>query len=61
LSKGADLVYKTTDYWFSEFDRTVRWDDPSLRIRWSLPGGKQPILAAKDAAATDLQAAEVYP
>jgi dTDP-4-dehydrorhamnose 3,5-epimerase len=59
LSDSADFLYKTTEYWYREHERSLRWNDPSLGIRWPLAG--EPILAAKDAAAPLLAAAEVYP
>ncbi len=58
LSEAADFLYKTTDYWVGQHDRTVRWDDPTLAIGWPLQG--EPILAAKDAAAPLLDAAETF-
>jgi dTDP-4-dehydrorhamnose 3,5-epimerase len=58
LSDAADFLYKTTDYWVGEHDRTVRWDDPTLAIDWPLQG--EPVLAAKDAAAPLLNAAEIF-
>jgi dTDP-4-dehydrorhamnose 3,5-epimerase len=59
LSESADFLYKTTDYWIGQHDRTVRWNDPAIGIDWPLPG--EPLLAAKDAAAPLLQAAETFP
>lgn len=59
LSDEADVLYKTTEYWFAEHERALRWDDPRLRIDWPLQGAA-PVLAAKDAAAPLLDAAEVY-
>jgi dTDP-4-dehydrorhamnose 3,5-epimerase len=59
LSASADFLYKTTDYWIGQYDRTVRWDDPKLAIDWPLQGA--PVLAAKDAAAPLLAAAETFP
>jgi dTDP-4-dehydrorhamnose 3,5-epimerase len=59
LSEYADFLYKTTDYWIGQHDRTVRWDDPTLAIDWPLQGA--PILAAKDAQAPLLDAAETFP
>ena len=58
LSAAADFLYKTTDYWIGEHDRTLRWDDPTLAIDWPLQG--EPILAAKDAAAPLVDAAETF-
>jgi len=59
LSDSADFLYKTTDYWYREHDRSLRWNDPTLAIDWPLQG--EPLLAAKDAAAPLLPEAEVYP
>jgi dTDP-4-dehydrorhamnose 3,5-epimerase len=59
LSAHADFVYKTTDYWYPEHERTLLWNDPALGIAWPLSDA--PVLAAKDAAGTPLAAADVYP
>ncbi len=58
LSEGAEFLYKTTDYWAPEFERTLLWNDPALGIAWPLSG--EPILNAKDAAGRPLAHAEVY-
>jgi dTDP-4-dehydrorhamnose 3,5-epimerase len=58
VSDMAEFLYKTTDYWAPEFERTVIWNDPDLAIDWPLTG--EPILAAKDRAGSRLRAAEVY-
>ena len=34
LSDSADLLYKTTDYWYPEYERCIRWDDPELALDW---------------------------
>lgn len=57
-SETAVFLYKTTEYWFTEHDRSVRWNDAELGIGWSLTG--EPVLAPKDAAAPLLANAEVY-
>ncbi|MCE5393341.1 MAG: dTDP-4-dehydrorhamnose 3,5-epimerase [Acidithiobacillus sp.] len=59
LSEQADFLYKTTEYWYPEYDRSIAWNDPSLAIAWPL-AGQDPILAPKDAAAPALAQAEVY-
>ena len=59
ISAAADFLYKTTDYWMGEYDRTLRWDDPAIGIEWPLQG--EPILAAKDAVAPLLAQAETFP
>ena len=58
LSEGAEFLYKTTDYWSPEHERTLLWNDPALGIAWPLSG--EPILNAKDAAGRPLAHAEVY-
>lgn len=58
LSEGAEFLYKTTDYWAPEFERTLLWNDPALGIAWPLSG--EPVLNAKDAAGRPLAHAEVY-
>lgn len=57
-SDGAEVLYKTTEYWLPEHDRSLRWDDPSIAIAWPLSG--LPLLAAKDAAAPDLAHADLF-
>jgi dTDP-4-dehydrorhamnose 3,5-epimerase len=59
LSETADFLYKTTEYWIGEYDRSVRWNDPALAISWPLAG--EPVLAARDAGAPLLADAEVFP
>jgi len=51
LSESAEFLYKTTDYWYPEHERSLAWNDPTLNIGWPLPVGQAPLLAAKDAAA----------
>jgi len=59
VSDSVDFLYKTTDYWHAQHERTLLWNDPALGIAWPLGG--EPILAAKDAAGTPLAQAELYP
>ena len=47
-SESADFLYKTTDYWFPEHERCIRWDDPDLAIDWGLT--EPPLVSTKDAA-----------
>ncbi len=49
LSETAEFLYKTTDYYGPQFERCIRWDDPTLAINWPL-AGMTPSLSAKDAA-----------
>ena len=59
VSESADFLYKTTDYWHPEHERSVLWSDPALGIPWPLQGA--PTLAAKDAAGRPLAEADTYP
>jgi dTDP-4-dehydrorhamnose 3,5-epimerase len=57
-SESAEFLNKTTDYWFPEHERSLLWNDPEIGITWPLNG--TPILAAKDAAAATLAAADTF-
>ena len=58
LSEHAIVVYKTTDYYAPEHERTIVWNDPELRIPWPLPDN--PIVSDKDRRGTSFRAAELY-
>jgi dTDP-4-dehydrorhamnose 3,5-epimerase len=58
LSQTAEFLYKTTDYYSPEHERSLLWNDPALGIDWPLDG--PPILAPKDAAAKPLAKAECF-
>jgi dTDP-4-dehydrorhamnose 3,5-epimerase len=58
LSDVAEFLYKTTDYWYPEHERTLLWNDPALGIAWPEAGALT--LAPKDAAGTPFAAAETY-
>jgi len=58
LSDSAEFLYKTTDYWFPEHERCIRWDDPALSIDWKLQSA--PIVSAKDAQGNGMNAAELF-
>ena len=57
-SDYAEVLYKTTDYWAPDFERSVCWNDPALAIDWPLDG--EPLLSAKDKAGVPLADAEVF-
>jgi dTDP-4-dehydrorhamnose 3,5-epimerase len=59
LSEFAEFLYKTTDYYAPEHERTLLWNDPALGIPWPLEGA--PILKPKDAEGSRLADAETYP
>lgn len=59
LSDSAEFLYKTTDYWAPEHERSIIWNDPDLAIDWQL-GKVTPLLSAKDQAGMRFTAAEVF-
>jgi dTDP-4-dehydrorhamnose 3,5-epimerase len=59
LSESAQFLYKATDYYAPEHERTLLWNDPQLAIDWPLEGA--PILKPKDAAGTPFAQAEAFP
>ena len=60
LSEWAELVYKASDFYAPQWDRTIIWNDPQLCIDWPIPGGSQPILSAKDLRGVKLSEADLY-
>ncbi|MEX3999134.1 dTDP-4-dehydrorhamnose 3,5-epimerase [Paraburkholderia sp. EG285A] len=58
LSESAQFLYKTTDYWYPEHERSIIWNDADIGIEWPIEG--EPLLAAKDAAGVRLAEAELY-
>ena len=58
LSESADFLYKTTDYYAPEHERTIAWNDPELAISWPLQG--EAILSAKDRVGVRFRDAEVF-
>jgi dTDP-4-dehydrorhamnose 3,5-epimerase len=59
LSDMAEVIYKTTDYYAPQHERSILWNDPDLAINWPFAG--EPILSKKDRAGQLLIQAEVYP
>lgn len=58
MSDFAEFLYKTTDYWYPQHERSLLWNDPALSIEW--PSDIEPTLAAKDATGTPFASAECY-
>ena len=58
LSDAAEFLYKTTDYWYPEHERCLRWNDPALAIDWQLQAA--PALSGKDAQGKTLAEAELF-
>lgn len=60
LSSQADVIYKVTDYYAPEWDRTLIWDDPDIRIEWPLINNQPPILSEKDAKGKSFAEADLF-
>ena len=58
LSRFAEVIYKVTDFYAPQHERSLAWDDPELGIRWPLSG--EPILSPKDRAGALLAEAETF-
>ena len=58
LSETAEFLYKTTDYWYPEHERSLLWSDPQVGVAWPLQGS--PLLSSKDAQAPDFSHAPVF-
>ncbi|PVY81514.1 dTDP-4-dehydrorhamnose 3,5-epimerase [Cupriavidus alkaliphilus] len=58
LSESAEFLYKTTDYYAPQFERSLRWDDPALAIDWPIEGA--PVLSKKDEDAPAFAVAELF-
>jgi dTDP-4-dehydrorhamnose 3,5-epimerase len=58
VSDYAEFLYKTTDYWHPQHERSVLWSDPDIGIWWPLDAA--PVLAAKDAQGARLRDAELF-
>ena len=58
ISDHAEFLYKTTNYWAPEFERSLLWNDPAIGITW--PIETEPRLSGKDKAGTLLADADVF-
>ncbi|HXF79028.1 MAG TPA: dTDP-4-dehydrorhamnose 3,5-epimerase [Usitatibacter sp.] len=59
LSERAQFLYKTTEYYAPQHERTLLWSDPAVGIAWPMAGA--PLLKASDAAGRPLAEAETFP
>jgi dTDP-4-dehydrorhamnose 3,5-epimerase len=57
-SESADFLYKTTDYYAPEHERSLLWNDPAVGVEWPLAG--EPLLSAKDVAGKRLAECETF-
>lgn len=60
LSDFAEFIYKCTDFYAPEHERTIKWDDPVLGIEWPLVARKPPLLSAKDVDGVPFREAEYF-
>ncbi len=62
LSETAEFLYKTTDYYAPQYERTLLWNDPELAIDWSVDWAINgpPLLSGKDQAGIAFKDAEVF-
>jgi dTDP-4-dehydrorhamnose 3,5-epimerase len=58
-SPQAEVLYKSTDYYAPEWERTIAWNDPAINIQWPT-NGEFPILSPKDEAGKLLSEAELF-
>ena len=58
ISDTAEFLYKTTDYWYPEYERSLLWCDATVGVQWPLDG--EPKLAAKDAAGKVFAEADTF-
>jgi dTDP-4-dehydrorhamnose 3,5-epimerase len=60
ISEWAEIVYKATDFYAPEWERTLRWDDPQIGVEWPLCDHQPPTLSKKDAEGTPFREIEVF-
>ena len=60
MSEWAEVVYKSTDYYAPEWERTLLWNDPTLGIEWPLIHGRPPVLSEKDMCGTKFSEANLF-
>ena len=58
VSESAEVLYKTTDYWAPEHERSIQWNDPTIGVEWPEVG--EPILSAKDREGKPFLEAELF-
>ncbi len=60
MTENAEFVYKCTDYYAPEYEKSILWNDEKIGIEWPLVNGKDPVLSLKDKAGFLLEDAEVF-
>jgi dTDP-4-dehydrorhamnose 3,5-epimerase len=60
VSEWAEVIYKATDYYAPQWERTLSWNDSTINISWPLLNGEQPMLSQKDTVGAPFDQIEVY-
>jgi len=60
LSEWAEVIYKTTDFYAPQWERTLLWNDPAIGVKWPLIEGQPLLISPKDAQGKILDEAETY-
>ena len=60
MSDTAEFVYKCTDYYAPEFERSLAWNDPTVGIEWPIQDGATPLLSDKDAKGDLFEEADAF-
>lgn len=60
MSETAELIYKCTDYYSPEYDRSLLWNDQEIGIDWPLINGTEPLLSDKDKNAKAFREADIF-
>jgi dTDP-4-dehydrorhamnose 3,5-epimerase len=60
VSPEAEFVYKCTDYYAPKYERSIKWNDPAIGIKWPLISGTTPLLSEKDEQGVSIKKAEVF-
>jgi len=60
LSPWAEIIYKVTEYYAPQWERIIRWDDPTIGVSWPILHAQEPVLSAKDRGGKMLSDAELY-
>ncbi len=60
LSDTADFLYKTTDYYLPDLERSLLWNDPTVAVSWPIQADVSPIVSAKDKIGPKLTDAELF-
>lgn len=60
LSDWAEFVYKATDFYAPQWERTILWNDPEIGVAWPLADGQTPVLSAKDTVGKSFKEADLF-